>query len=117
MNLFSIRTVAVVASTFLLVGLPAVAMDPVAEEPTTYAERLAEARDTLDAATARWEAARAAYTEARHERHPRGDALGAIEQEFADAKQELERARRELDALIDDARPAGVPPGVVRPYL
>ena len=117
MNAFvSLRIVALVAA-IVLAGAPAAAMDPLPSQSEVWAERLAEAHEALDAATARWEAARAAYTEARHERHPRGDALGEIEQEFADAKKELERARRELDDLVDGARPAGVLPEVVRPYL
>ncbi|MEM7413081.1 MAG: hypothetical protein AAF430_22805 [Myxococcota bacterium] len=86
-------------------------------EQAAWAERLAEAHEAIDEANRRVEKARAAYTEARHERHPRGAALKEIETEFRDAQRDAAEAQREFDALLERARPAGVLPEVLRPYL
>jgi len=87
-----------------------------AGEEKPWEERLAEAAARIEAAEARLEKAEAAYSRARHDDHPRGEALEAIEREYAEAGRELEAARSALPELVEEARRAGVPPGVLRPY-
>lgn len=79
-------------------------------------ERLAEARDRISRARLRAAKAEAAYARARHDGHPRGEALAEIEQEWNAAAEELQAARTALPELLEEARRAGVEPGVLRPY-
>jgi len=72
--------------------------------------RLQEARQ--NAAAAEW-----AYTRARTRRYPRGEALQEIENRMAEMNAELESARSEFVALVEEARRAGVPAGTLMPYM
>ena len=81
-----------------------------------WTEKLAEAHAEVEASADRLDQARAVYTEARHERHPRGPELAVIEQDLADARRDVEDAEQTLDGLLEEARRAGVLPEVLRPY-
>jgi multidrug resistance efflux pump len=79
-----------------------------------WQERVQEARDAVEQARARRDAAEDAYDEMRHRKYPRGDARAGVEAERSAAREALTEAQRNLDTLLDQARRAGVPPGWVR---
>ena len=79
-----------------------------------WQQRVQEARDAVEQARARRDAAEDAYDEMRHRKYPRGDARAAVEAERTAAGEALAEAQRNLDTLLDQARRAGVPPGWVR---
>lgn len=87
-----------------------------AEEQEAWAEELATASRRVEASEQRLEQAETAYSRARHENYPRGEALAEIEREFADAKRDLAAAREALEALVEEADDSGVLPEVLRPY-
>jgi hypothetical protein len=111
---------------FLLIPLPSPAQQtPTASaspvEATTAAE-IDQWRDTLGEASARVDAAReqvataeSAYRDARKRRRrgaQRADLLAALEA----AQTELAEAEAALPALLEEARRAGVPAGVLREF-
>lgn len=87
-----------------------------AEQQKEWADELALAQQRVERAAVRLERAEATYTEARHDQYPRGDALAEIEAELAHARVEQVAARNAMQSLIEEAREAGVLPGVLRPY-
>jgi hypothetical protein len=87
---------------------------PVDDVP--WEKRLSEAKQRIVDARVRVAKAEAAYSRARHDRHPRGEALDAIEQEWKDAQRDLREAEVALPELVEQARRAGVAPGVLGPY-
>lgn len=103
----------------LLGGAPSGASDGAylpPEQQDAWAQQLATAKQRVDAAEQRLAEAEAAYARARHDQYPRGEALAKIERERSDARRDLAAARKELDALVEEARRAGVLPEVLRPY-
>jgi len=81
-----------------------------------WAERLAQASARIRASRARLAASEAAYTEARHEEYPRGDALQALVHERDAARAEHREAKAALPELVEQARRAGASAAVLRPY-
>jgi hypothetical protein len=79
-----------------------------AERDRTWTSRLLDAQMNIDRARQRVAAAKAAVSEARHRKHPRGAALGAIERERQKAEEELAAADAALPALLERARSEGV---------
>ncbi|UCE85167.1 MAG: hypothetical protein JSU66_12550 [Deltaproteobacteria bacterium] len=82
--------------------------------PDYWRERVLEVRARLTAARKRENAARTAYKNMRQRRHPRGEAAAEIEAEFEAATREREQAEAALEALDEEARQAGAPPGWLR---
>jgi len=78
--------------------------------------RLDRAHKRIEIARERAETAEAEYSRARHDGHPRGTALLAIEREHAQASKELAAAEAALPRLVEQARRAGVAPGILRAY-
>jgi hypothetical protein len=95
---------------------PARASAPQAGPAETWEERLAAAQRRIELARERVTAAKAAYSRARHDRNPRGQALAVIEQERETAEGELRDAEAALPKLVEQARREGVPPAVLDPY-
>jgi hypothetical protein len=79
-----------------------------------WQRRLGEARDAVVQAQARVASAETAYTEMRTRTYPLGEAKLAVENERSAAREDLVRAQGELDAALEQARRAGVPPGLLR---
>jgi hypothetical protein len=78
--------------------------------------RLDEAHVALAEARHRSEAAHDAYADWRQRKYPRGVRKEKLVQEVADAEVALAEAQAAWQALQEDARRAGVPPGVLRDY-
>jgi hypothetical protein len=83
-------------------------------EQEGWQRRVREAREVVEQAKARRTAAENAYDEMRHRKYPRGEARVAIEAERSAARDDVTLAQRNLDALLDEARRAGAPPGWLR---
>ena len=95
-------------------GAPADAA-PADEGPwAVWQERVGEARQAVDRAERRSETAEAAVQKMRHRRRPRGDAREALFAERDAARAERAAAERALAELLEHARLAGVPPGLLR---
>ena len=88
--------------------------DPDAAERERWEQQLGEARRTLAAARERHEAAELAYKRMRHRNRERGAAKAAILAERDEAVRALAEAEQGLEALREEARRAGVPPGWLR---
>lgn len=95
-------------------GEPALSMS--AERNQEWARTLEEELARLRASQAQVAELERQITDARRRRYPRGEALGALERELADARKALARSRAALPELVERARRSGVPPGVLRPY-
>jgi hypothetical protein len=88
--------------------------DPAAaERDATWTSRLLDAQMRIDRAGQRVADAKAAVSEARHRKHPRGAALAEIERERERAEEELAAAEAALPELLDRARSEGVSPAVL----
>ena len=83
-------------------------------ERESWQQRVAEARAELERAQQRRDAAETAVDRMRHRKHPRGEAREALFAEREAARADAAGAERALDALLDEARRAGVPPGWLR---
>jgi len=79
-------------------------------------QRLARARQRIEIARERMAKADAEYSRARHDQYPRGEALAEIEERHRAAERELRAAEAALPRLVEQARRAGVSPGVLREY-
>lgn len=82
----------------------------------SWDERLRDAHDRIGRARLRAAKAEAAYSRARHDGHPRGEALAGIKEEWDAAAEELKTARAVFPELLEEARRAGVERGVLRRY-
>lgn len=81
-----------------------------------WAGRLAAAQQDIAEARERVAELEAAYSQARHSQHPRGDEREVLQEKLVDAKSELEQAEQRLPELVEQARQAGVYPAILRPY-
>jgi hypothetical protein len=90
---------------------PASAALPGDADGPGWQERIAEARRAVEQAQRRRETADAAVQRMRHRRKPRGDAREALFAERDEARAAQAQAERDLEALLEEARRAGVPPG------
>lgn len=91
---------------------PAVAAGAAAEEIDAWRDKLLDARERVDGARQQAATAEMAYRDARKRRRrgaERADLLAAL----TAAEQELAEAEAALPALLEEARRAGVPPGVL----
>lgn len=97
-------------------GPAAPAPGPVAsaEQPSAWPERIGRLRSELDLAQERRDAAEAAVTRMRHRRHPRGEARKALLTERDAARTAYTESEQVLDRMLEEARRAGVPPGLLR---
>jgi chromosome segregation ATPase len=78
--------------------------------------RLGAAQARIVAAREQVAAKESALTRARHRKHPRGDAFDALVEAADAARTELAEAEAELPELLEQARAAGVDPGVLRRF-
>jgi chromosome segregation ATPase len=78
--------------------------------------KLAEAHARIAQAREQVEARERAVTRARHRKHPRGDAFDELLKAADEARAELSDAEADLPALLEQARAAGVEPGVLRRF-
>jgi hypothetical protein len=78
-------------------------------------QTLVDAQDRREKARARAESALYRYRDSR-QRHRRGPQRAALLAEMEAAEQGLGEAEAELAALLEEARRAGVPPGVLREF-
>ncbi len=79
-----------------------------------WRELLLIANQEVAVAEKRSTAASRSYRDMRQRRRPRGDAKQAIMDEIKLAREELERARQDLESLERAARRAGAPPSWLR---
>ena len=78
--------------------------------------KLDEGRAVLLEARQRFEAAHDAYADWRQRKVPRGVRKEKLVREVAEAEVDLAEAQGAWQALQEEARRAGVPPGVLRDY-
>jgi chromosome segregation ATPase len=78
--------------------------------------RLSEAQARITTARERAESSERALTRARHRKYPRGESLDRLVAAADDARADLAAAEAELPALVEQARAAGVEPGVLRRF-
>jgi hypothetical protein len=81
-----------------------------------WEQRLERALQRIELARRRATEAETEYSRARHDDYPRGEALNEIKEKHLAAERELRRAEEALPRLVEQARRAGVPPGVLRHY-
>lgn len=90
---------------------------PSAEQlAAAWEAKLAEAQARIAQARDQVEARERALTRARHRKYPRGDAFEELVKAADDARAELADAEADLPALLEQARAAGVEPGVLRRF-
>ena len=82
-----------------------------------WVTRLREANQGVANARRRSETADRTYSEMRHRNRARGEAKEQIMAEREQAAAALEAAEHQMDALVEDARRSGVPPGWIREAL
>jgi hypothetical protein len=86
------------------------------DELASWVKRLDEARARLDAATRRLAQLEGAKGRGAHRRYPRGDAKEKYLEDLEAARKEHADAAQALPELMEEARRAGVPPGVIARY-
>ena len=82
----------------------------------THAPRREPPRRRVFGLRHRTPSAHDAYADWRQRKYPRGVRKEKLVQEVADAEVALAEAEAAWQALLEDARRAGVPPGVLRDY-
>ena len=86
-----------------------------AEEIDEWRQTLLEARERVDEAQVQVTVAQQAFRNARH-RDRRGGERAELRAAVGAAEQELAEAEAALPELLEQARRAGVPPGVLREF-
>lgn len=81
-----------------------------------WRDRLEDGRARLAEARQRSEAAHAAYADWRQRKVPRGVPKEKLVRDVAEAEAELAEAQGAWQVLFEEARRAGVPPGVLRDF-
>jgi hypothetical protein len=89
------------------------AKSPVLE---AWRERLDEGRDRVQLAHVRLESARDTYQDWRQRKYPRGTHKADLVRQVQEATVEVEEAETAWVQLFEQARSAGVPPGVLGSY-
>lgn len=118
----SSRRLAIVLVAGILGGVvlpsPAAADLPprVQERYAGWIEQLDQARQRVELARERLAEAKAALQDQRQRRYPRGEDKEELEAAVIEAQEEVAAAEAELPALLEKARRAGVPWGVLRQY-
>ncbi|RIK98756.1 MAG: hypothetical protein DCC71_20820 [Proteobacteria bacterium] len=87
-----------------------------AEALAAWTKRLGEARARLDAAERELAELEGAKGRGAHRRYPRGEAKGKYLERLDAARSERDAAARALPELLEEARRAGVPNGVLSRY-
>jgi hypothetical protein len=86
-------------------------------EKDLWVSMIRDAREVVEAARARVIEARDAYSRMRHTNKARGERREAVRASYEQAQRELAQAEQGLDAVLERARRAGIPPGWVREAL
>ncbi len=81
-----------------------------------WSVRLSDARERRDTALLHLADAQQALSSARHRKRPRGSSLAALEADLARARSARAATEAELPELLEQARRAGVAPGVLRRF-
>jgi malate synthase len=81
-----------------------------------WRERLEDGRARLAEARQRADAAHDAYADWRQRKVPRGVRKEKLVREVTEAEAELAEAQKAWQVLFEEARRAGVPPGVLRDF-
>ena len=87
-----------------------------AQRDADWAAQLKAMQSKRDDARVRVAAAEAALTSARHRHYPRGEALGDLENDLAQAREDLSDASERFPEMIEEARTAGVSAKVLAPF-
>ena len=85
-------------------------------ERASWLKKLDEAKQRLDVAQRELDALENVKGRGASRRYPRGDAKGKYLEDLAAARTEYEDARRALPEVVEEARRAGIEPGVLDPY-
>lgn len=85
-------------------------------EVARLVKQLDDAKQRVDAAQRRLEQLENAKGRGASRRYPRGDAKAKYLEDLKLTRAEYEAARRALPDVVEDARRAGLPPGVLEPY-
>lgn len=93
-----------------------VAVDDAGDDEAAWVKRLEEGAARLSAAQQRVDELEHAKGRGASRRYPRGEAKEQYLEQLAEARAELSAAREEMPELLEDARRAGVMPGVLDRY-
>jgi hypothetical protein len=85
-------------------------------ELSRWVKQLDDAMQRLDAARRRIDQLENAKGRGAARRYPRGDAKAKYLEDLKLTREEYEAARSALPDVVEDARRAGLPPGVLGPY-
>jgi len=85
-------------------------------ELSRWVKQLDDAMQRLDAARRRIDQLENAKGRGAARRYPRGDAKAKYLEDLKLTREEYEAARRALPDVVEDARRAGIAPGVLQPY-
>ncbi|MCU0670909.1 MAG: hypothetical protein MUF70_16390, partial [Myxococcota bacterium] len=95
---------------------PGAASTEAEDETAAWMKQLEDARLRLRDASERVDRLENAKGRGAARRYPRGDAKAAYLADLAAARAERDDARRSYPDIVDDARRAGVPPGLLSDY-
>ena len=85
-------------------------------EVARLVKQLDDAKQRIDAAQRRLEQLENAKGRGAARRYPRGDAKAKYLEDLKLTRAEYEAARRAMPDVVEEARRAGLPPGVLEPY-
>ena len=106
-----------VAGVALLLAIPAqIALADAEIDQQMWVQRLEDARSRLQRARTAVEAGDTTYAKGRHRERLRGEPREEIVAEREAAALELAAAEAAWPKLLEEARRAGLPPGVLRPF-
>lgn len=100
-------------AALLCPAAPAPASDTLTQ---AWRERISTAQQQVADAQLRAETARNTYQDWRQRKYPRGVRKEELVREVADADQAVRDAEASFAGLLEQARRAGVPPGVLRDF-
>ncbi len=110
-----VRTVAFGLASFAASGVDlGTGAAPGGPDQSAWMNRIQQARARLSTAQDRYASAMVSYRQMKHRRRARGEQKLSILTQRKAARSELTAAQRELDALLEQARREGVPPGWLR---
>lgn len=104
------------ACAFLFLWLPSSILASDVRTLSHWVERLEEVQQEWHELEAHAADLTAAYSRARRNRQPRGEARAALTQELAETRASLEALREAWPRLLEQARRDGVSPGVLASF-
>lgn len=111
-----ITRIGAITLALLLLASPAATTDWSEVDEARWLQMLDEAQESLASARKRVEDAEVAYLKWRQRHRPRGAKKGDLLDEIEESKATLADAEESWPELLEKARQAGAPPGLLRRY-